>query len=58
MQDIGYDGYTGYELCHPLPNVNGEPAALDFADRKAQLAAEYMRAIVAAATRVEAATGG
>ena len=25
MQDIGYDGYTGYELCHPLPLINGQP---------------------------------
>jgi sugar phosphate isomerase/epimerase len=58
MQDIGYDGYTGYELCHPLPLMNGQPAAIDYADSQAQLAAEYMRGIVAAATRVEAAAGG
>jgi sugar phosphate isomerase/epimerase len=46
MQDIGYDGYTGYELCHPLPLINGRPAAIDYADSQARLAAEYMRAIV------------
>ena len=46
MQDIGYEGYTGYELCHPLPKVNGEPVGIEFADKNAQLAAEYMRAIV------------
>jgi sugar phosphate isomerase/epimerase len=46
MQDIGYDGYTGYELCHPLPLINGQPAAIDYADSQAQLAAEFMRAIV------------
>src|SRR3954466_5597127 len=46
MRDIGYDGYTGYELCHPLPKIEGRPAGLDFADLNAQLAAEYMRAIV------------
>jgi hypothetical protein len=46
MQEIGYDGYLGYELCHPLPPVNGAPAGLDFADKNARLAAEYMRGIV------------
>jgi sugar phosphate isomerase/epimerase len=46
MQEIGYEGYLGYELCHPLPPVNGEPAGLDFADTNARLAAEYMRGII------------
>jgi sugar phosphate isomerase/epimerase len=46
MREIGYDGYIGYELCHPLPKVNGEPVGIEFADTNAQLAAEYMRAIV------------
>jgi sugar phosphate isomerase/epimerase len=46
MEEIGYDGYLGYELCHPLPSVNGEPASLDFADTNARLAAEYMRGVV------------
>jgi sugar phosphate isomerase/epimerase len=54
MQDIGYDGYTGYELCHPLPLVNGEPVGIDFADKNAQLAAEYMRAVIAATRTVSA----
>jgi len=45
MRDIGYDGYTGYELCHPLPSIDGRPADLAFADLNAQLAAAYMRAI-------------
>ena len=46
MLDIGYEGYTGYELCHPLPKVNGEPVGIEFADKNAQLAAEYMRGLV------------
>jgi sugar phosphate isomerase/epimerase len=54
MQDIGYDGYTGYELCHPLPLVNGEPVGIDFADENAQLAAEYMRAVIASTKPVSA----
>lgn len=46
MRDIGYEGYIGYELCHPLPTVNGEPVGLDFADTNARLAAEYMRGLI------------
>ncbi len=46
MQEIGYDGYLGYELCHPLPPVNGAPASLAFADINAKLAAEYMRGLL------------
>ena len=46
MLDIGYEGYTGYELCHPLPPVKGEPAGIDFVDRNARLAAEYMRRVI------------
>ena len=43
MQEIGYNGYIGYELCHPIPDVNGEPVGIEFADLNARLAAEYMR---------------
>ena len=46
MQAIGYGGYIGYELCHPLPKVNGRTLGIEFADQNAQLAAEYMRAIL------------
>ena len=46
MVDIGYDGYLGYELCHPLPQVNGVTVGLDFAETNARLAAEYMRALL------------
>jgi sugar phosphate isomerase/epimerase len=46
MRDIDYEGYLGYELCHPLPKVNGEPVGIEFADKNAQLAAEYMRGII------------
>jgi sugar phosphate isomerase/epimerase len=43
MRDIGYAGYMGYELCHPLPQVNGKPAGIDFVDQNARLAAKFMR---------------
>ena len=46
MHEIGYDGYIGYELCHPLPKENGQTVGIEFADKNAQLAAEYMRGIV------------
>jgi sugar phosphate isomerase/epimerase len=56
MRDIDYDGYIGYELCHPLPNVNGEPVGIDFADTNAQLAAEYMRQITRSSAPTRAAS--
>jgi hypothetical protein len=34
--DIGYQGYAGFELCHPLPVVNGQTVGLDFVDKNAQ----------------------
>jgi sugar phosphate isomerase/epimerase len=46
MADIGYDGYLGYELCHPLPKTDGLPPGIDFADTQTQLAAEYMRKLL------------
>jgi hypothetical protein len=52
--DIGYQGYAGFELCHPLPVVNGQTVGLDFVDKNAQLAAEYMRGILAEAKTYEA----
>jgi hypothetical protein len=49
LYDIGYQGYAGFELCHPLPVVNGQTVGIDFVDKNAQLAAEYMRGVVAEA---------
>ena len=49
LYDIGYQGYAGFELCHPLPVVNGQTVGIDFVDKNAHLAAEYMRGIVAEA---------
>jgi sugar phosphate isomerase/epimerase len=46
MQEIGYEGYIGYELCHPLPKVDGKTVGIEFADKNAQLAAEYMRGVL------------
>jgi sugar phosphate isomerase/epimerase len=52
--DIGYKGYAGFELCHPLPVVNGQTVGLEFVDKNAQLAAEYMRGILAEAKKQHA----
>ena len=46
MQEIGYEGYIGYELCHPLPKVDGKTVGIEFADKNAQLAADYMRGVL------------
>lgn len=51
LLDIGYQGYAGYELCHPLPVVDGKTVGLDFVDKNAQLALEYMRGILTEAKR-------
>lgn len=48
MREIGYHGYTSYELCHQLPVVNGETVGIEFAHKNAQLAAEFMREIIRA----------
>jgi sugar phosphate isomerase/epimerase len=55
--DIGYQGYAGFELCHPLPVVDGRTAGLEFVDKNAQLAAEYMRGVLAEAKQAHAAAG-
>ena len=47
MKEIGYKGYIGYELCHELPVVNGKKVGIEFAEKNAQLAAEFMRGLIA-----------
>ena len=55
LLDTGYNGYAGYELCHPLPMVDGQTVGLDFVDKNAELAAEYMRGMIAEAKKQHAA---
>ncbi len=57
LLDIGYEGYAGFELCHPLPEINGQVVGLDFVDSNAQLALEYMRGIMAEAKQQHATQG-
>jgi sugar phosphate isomerase/epimerase len=49
LMDIGYDGFIGYELCHPLPTIDGRTVGIDFAEKNARLAAEYLRKVIATA---------
>ena len=45
LYEIGYRGYASFELCHPLPKVDGKTVGIEFVDKNARLAAEYMRGI-------------
>jgi sugar phosphate isomerase/epimerase len=54
LLDIGYQGWAGFELCHPLPVVNGQTVGIDFVDKNAQLALEYMKGIIAEAKKQRA----
>jgi sugar phosphate isomerase/epimerase len=47
MQEIGYRGYIGYELCHSLPKVDGQTVGIDFVEKNAQMALEFMRGVIA-----------
>ncbi len=46
MREIGYEGYISYELCHPLPVVDGQTVDIGYAHQNAQLAAEFMRDLI------------
>lgn len=46
MKEIGYQGYMSYELCHDLPKVKGQTVGIEYADKCAQLAAEFMRGLI------------
>jgi len=55
LLDIRYVGWAGFELCHPLPVVNGQTVGIDFVDKNAQLALEYLRGIIAEAKKQHSA---
>jgi hypothetical protein len=35
-----------YELCHSLPVVDGQTVGIEYADKNARLASEFMRGII------------
>jgi sugar phosphate isomerase/epimerase len=49
MLENGYRGYVGYELCHPLPVVDGQLAGIDFVDATTRLGLEYIKNTIAEA---------
>ena len=51
MHEIGFSGYLGYELCHLAPIENGQTAGIEYAERKAQEAVEFMKGIIAEVTQ-------
>jgi len=46
MREIGYRGYLSYELCHPLPVVDGQTVGIEYAHESARLAAVFMRGLI------------
>ena len=46
MQEIGYDGYFCYELCHPFLGEAHEWLGLDDVDEQVKLAHEFMTALL------------
>ena len=51
MHEIGYSGYLSYELCHSLPMVNGQTVGVEYAEKNAELAAEFMRGLITEVTK-------
>jgi len=46
MREVGYDGYFGYELCHPVLSEAHEPLGIAYVDEQVKLAREFMGAIL------------
>lgn len=46
MNEIGYEGYFNFELCHPIMNADHTAAGIEYVHEQVQLAQEYMRVIV------------
>ncbi len=51
MAAIGYAGYIGFELCHPLPVVDGKTVGIEYAEKNARLAVQFMRGLIAEVNR-------
>jgi sugar phosphate isomerase/epimerase len=48
MREIGYDGYFGYELCHPFLNENHEHLGIEQVHEQVKLAREYLGGLIKA----------
>jgi sugar phosphate isomerase/epimerase len=51
LLETGYRGYIGYELCHPLPVVNGQLVGVDFVESNVQLGLEYIKGVIGQAKK-------
>ena len=51
MHEIGFSGFLGYELCHPLPVENGQTVGIEYAERKAREAVEFMKGLIKEVTQ-------
>ena len=56
LLETGYRGSIGYELCSPLPVVDGQTVGIEFVDETTRLALEFMRETIAAARRAAMAS--
>jgi len=48
LKEIGYEGYINYEFCHPALQDH-EPAGIEYVDRQAAYAVEYMKKLIESA---------
>ncbi len=48
LKESGYNGYINYEFCHPALE-NHQPAGIEYVDRQAAYALEYMRNLIQSA---------
>ena len=46
MNEIGYQGYFTFELCHPLLNDHYQPQNLDYVHDQVKMASEYLKGII------------
>jgi len=46
MNEIGYEGYFTFELCHPILNADHTRAGIEYVHNQVKLAREYMGKIV------------
>jgi hypothetical protein len=46
MNEIGFNGYFTFELCHPLLNKDHTRAGIDFVHEQVSLAREFMAEII------------
>ena len=56
LLEAGYRGSMGYELCSPLPVLDGNTVGIEFVDECSRLALEFMRATIAEAKRAAMAS--